>query len=216
MALTKEEIAADLVWRYVEHVRESEAENRPACLSRGELEQLVEVLHTAAHAPQALTAESCEERRAAVRRRVELMLPRSETAPPAAAAPAASGESWLRRLLGGAAVVPAWQFQAAAAAALALAAGVVTVNLWHRPAPETVVVQRRTAEPPGDVEPIDERKAHELLPGMVGNRLARQDERNLMWHMLVCPRCFDDYTELKQQDRTARRDLVRPQFVAFR
>jgi hypothetical protein len=218
MARTKEEIAADLVWQYVEHVRQSEAEGRPACFSRMELDQLVDVLETAAGMPHALTADECEERRAAVRRRVEQMLPPpAAAAPPPQAAPEASAprRSWLHDFLGGAAVVPAWRFQAATAAALALTCAVVTVNIWHRPAPEVRVVQGRS-EAPGDVEPISEQKAHELLPGMVRNRLARQEERNLMWHMLVCPRCYDEYAAMKERERTAFRHGAGVRLISYR
>jgi hypothetical protein len=64
-----------------------------------------------------------------------------------------------------------------------------------------------------DVQPLDERKAHELLPRMIHNQLSRPQEKDLMWHMLVCPGCLDEYIQMKQSHgQTAsdvRRELLR-------
>jgi len=185
MPLTREEIAADLVWRYVEHVREtSDAET----LSAQETRDLLEVMLSVAPTAEAVAAESEEARRAAVRNRVQAVL--AAGPPPAPAARKAE-----RPLLPG--LVPAWRFRAVCAASVALAATLATVGWWHHP-PERVVRVAVPREIP-HVEGMDEATAHVLLPRMVRNELAPAEERNLMGHMLVCPGCFDEYIHLKQQ-----------------
>jgi hypothetical protein len=185
MPHTKEELTADLLWRYVEHLRGSEdGPGQP--LSRAELDRLVEVMDTASRVPEALETPESEAGRESVRARVmggvapsvPEVLP---TAPPHTPRP--------NRL------VPAWQFRAALGAALALGLVVSTVNVWHHPQPTVQV--RRVPEPAPDIEPIDERRAHELVPQMVHDRLPRPVERNMLWHLIICPPCFDEYWQLK-------------------
>jgi hypothetical protein len=58
-----------------------------------------------------------------------------------------------------------------------------------------------------DIQPVEESLVHDLLPRLVRNELPPKQERNLMWHMLVCRGCFDEYVELKHhragEDATA-------------
>ena len=77
---------------------------------------------------------------------------------------------------------------------------------WIR-RPETIV---RTVRVPVSIQdqeflPINEEEAEALLPQMVRNQLDRRHERSLMWHMLVCPGCYDKYVELRHQRPLARR-----------
>jgi hypothetical protein len=197
MALTKEEIAADLVWRCTEHIRVLEAEGRRVEFTREELEQLVEVLQLAARVPEALEVAEPHECREAVRRRLEQELAVPLPIPDAAPASAGvSGGAPLRDLLRRP-LTPSLGYGFLAGAALAAALAFSTANLWHRPKP-LVTVRRVPIEAP-NVDPMDERTAHALLPQMVRSPLPPQEERNLMWHMLVCPGCFRDYVALKQQ-----------------
>jgi hypothetical protein len=203
MALTKEEIAAELVWRYVEHVRESEGAGHAAALSRAELQQLAGVLETASQVPPALESAGSERCRAAVRTRVEQLLGEGTSASPERPASAPRRTGRLERLTGGAArvPVPAWALRSAMAAAAALTLALGTVNLWHQPAR---VVRVAFPKDVTDVEPMDEQQAHKLIPEMVHNQLSPREEKNLMGHMLVCPGCFDQYVEMRHHAGTAR------------
>lgn len=203
MSLNREEVAADLVWRYIDHLRTARAEGASVELTQLELEQLVATLQVAGRMPDALEAPESETRRAAVRRRLEEL----EGALPAPGAPARNaaahrGRPWLESLVS-AAVVPGWRYRAVVGVALGLAACLSTVTLWHRPA----VVVRRVRVPVDElainVQPVEEAQVHDLLPRMLQNQLPPQQERNLMWHMLVCRGCFNHYVEMKHSHSTA-------------
>lgn len=200
--MNREEIAADLVWRYVEHVRAARAEGSAAELSRAELEQLVETLDLVGRVPEALCAERAEDtaRRAAVRRRLETAVTAATAERPS---PARSGP-WLG-LLSDTSLVPAWRFRAAFAAAMALALALATTSLWHRP---TVVVKRVRVPVEAasvGIEPVEEALVHDLLPRMLRSELSPRQEKNLMWHMIVCSGCFDEYVQLRQSGRTVKK-----------
>jgi hypothetical protein len=191
MALSREEIAADLAWRYVEHVRTAESEP----LTDEELEDLVGVLKSVAPTGEALTEVEVEERRAAVRRRLEALHP----PPPATARPFDSAGSAPAKIP--ARTVPAWRFRAVCAFASALVVLLGTVGLWHKPP-----VQVRRVVIPRDirgVEAMDEKQAHRMLPEMVSNHLSPQQEKDLMAHMLVCPGCFNAYQQMKPHSQSA-------------
>lgn len=191
MALSREEIAADLAWRYVEHVRNAESEP----LTDEELEDLVGVLKSVAPTGEALTEVEVEERRAAVRRRLEAIHP--PTPAPAGAFNYAAPQRGSMPVP----VVPAWRFRAACALAAALSVLLGTVGFWHRPP-----VQVRRVVIPRDirgVEAMDERQAHRMLPEMVSNHLSPQQEKDLMAHMLVCPGCFNAYQQMKPHPQSA-------------
>lgn len=190
MAKTNEEIAADLLWRYVEQVRERGPEPP---LSRAELQELLQALETAGSLGPAL-----EEARAAahdsaleavVRRRMEAAPPPAPRAlaRPATAAGGRDRFPWKLRL------GRALTMGATAALALAL----LTVNYWHRPEPAPLAAPAQRAALPHGVESLSEQRAHELIPRMVRRELAPAEERSLMWHMLVCPGCFDQYVALR-------------------
>ena len=202
MALAKDEITADLVWRYIEHLREWEATGDPVRFTRPELEELVDVLATASAVPQALGAEQSEERKTAVRHRVQESL---GGAPAEGRTPSAWRKSGLRRLLRGMRS-PAWRLGMATGVVAALAVSVGTVGMWHHPAQPPVPV-RVVKVPQGvsGIEPMEEKTVHELLPRMVNNQLTPQQEKNVMWHMLVCPGCYDEYARLKHHGKTATR-----------
>jgi hypothetical protein len=191
MALSREEIAADLAWRYVEHVRAAEAEP----LTDEELEQLVAVLKSVAPTGEALTDAEVEERRTAVRRRLEALQP------PAAAPARAFGYAARPRTSVPSPVVPAWRFRVACAFTAALALLLGTVGFWHK-AP---IVVRRLVIPRDirGVEAMDEKQAHRMLPEMVSNHLSPQQEKDLMAHMLVCPGCFNAYQQMKPHQQSA-------------
>jgi hypothetical protein len=191
MALSREEIAADLAWRYVEHVRTAESEP----LTDEELEALVGVLKSVAPTGEALTDVEVEERQTAVRRRLEAL--HSPTPAPARTVVYATPQR------GNVAVpvVPAWRFRAVCAFAAALAVILGTVGFWHKPP-----VQVRRVVIPRDirgVEAMDEKQAHRMLPEMVTNHLSPQHEKDLMAHMLVCPGCFNAYQHMKPHPQSA-------------
>jgi len=182
MAATKDELAAELVWCYVERLRTAE-DPALVALDRPELERLIEALEVAGQVPEALGQGCAEECRSAVRDRLQSLLSRHSRTDARPSRPERPS------------VVPAWQFRLALAATLVLGLLVSTVNGWHRsPAPvQRVAVWR---EPQG-LEPIDETQALQLIPKMIQNELTAQQEKNLMGHLLVCPGCFEEYRALK-------------------
>lgn len=191
MALSREEIASELVWRYVEHLRGPDAEP----LSDAELEQLVGVLKSADPVGEALDAESEAARHAVVRKRLEELLSHASR-PAAGVEPTPSARPSCLPAL-----VPAWRFRVACGLAAALALALASVGVWHHP-PTKVRVQKLVI--PRDINGVgamDERQAHELMPKMVHNQLSPQQEKDLMGHMLVCPGCFREYVQLKQHVR---------------
>jgi hypothetical protein len=195
MGLTNEEIAADLTWRYVEHLRERAAAGHCEALTPEELAELRRALETAGAACGAVAMQPVSaEMRDRLRARVVAGLPSSSASEPAATsspqhapAPARRG---VRFAWGGA-------FAALAGVVIGIGSAVGSVNAWHpTPPPRRVMAAR-----PPDVVPISEQTAHALIPEMVENRLAPGQERNLMWHMLVCRGCFDEYAHLRETHR---------------
>src|SRR5437868_3734349 len=87
MESSREEIAAELVWRYVERLREAEAEGRSAALTRAELEQLLGALETASRVPEALRCATLEDSQAEVRQKVHAALNRAPVVSPGPASP---------------------------------------------------------------------------------------------------------------------------------
>lgn len=195
MSDTKQELAAELIWRYVEYLREQEAAGNRETFSRAELEQLVAVMETASGVSHVIGPEETESCRAAVRARLEQVVRPAALAavPLPVVAPPARSAGWFSRR------VPAWSVAFACAASLVLAAG--TVGMWHKPA--QVVKRVKVPVNIDDVEPVEEREVHRLLHKMVQNELTPRQEKNLMWHMLVCPGCFDEYVSIKGQSHTA-------------
>lgn len=206
--MTREEVAADVLWCYVQHVREARAAGENLSLSPAELEQLTAALATASRVPEALDQLEASCSQAAVRARLQPVLGElagTESAPAPVPSPP---KPWIERLRG--ALVPAWQLGAAGIACLSLGLALVSVNSWHRPEP--IIRQVRVPVEAPDVQPLDERQAHDLLPRMVRNELPPRDEKSLMWHMLVCPGCFNQYVQLKGSGATVsdlRREMVR-------
>lgn len=208
MSPGKEEIAADLVWRYVEHLRTAAAEGRSAALSRAELRQLAEVLDTASRLPEALQGEESEQCHAAVRDRLHAVLgdpaaqPAQEPAgkpapPPVRHSPDGAGPGTSAAPRQGM-LVPIGALRLAGAALLALSAALATVNFWHQSPPQVVVRRVPVPRELPDVRPLDETQSHRLIRSLVRNRISRDDERNLMWHMLVCPGCFEEYVRERE------------------
>ena len=198
-------MAAELVWRYVERVREARAEGEAVELSRAELAQLVETLDLAARVPDALEAPESAARRTAVRRRLDETV--SSAGPIRSERVVVAAEPPRSRPL-----VAAWMFRTALAAAVALSVALVTVNQWHHSAAVVRRIRVPVNEAEINVQPVPEGEVHELLPRLVRNELEPQEERNLMWHMLVCRGCFNQYVQLKHTNQTAsevREELVR-------
>lgn len=202
MSLNREEVAADLVWRYIEHLRAARAEGASVELTRLELEQLVATFQVAGRMPDALEAPASEARKAAVRRRLEeleAVAPAPSTPQPNAAA--SQPRPRLASLWSNA--VPAWRYRAAVGVALSLTACLSTVSIWHRPSPVVKRVRVPVDEAGIGVQPVEEAEVHDLIPRMLQNQLPPQEERNLMWHMLVCRGCFNHYVEMKHSTHTA-------------
>lgn len=200
MGRTKQEILADLVWRYVEEVRTAESSGYHLRFTREELTQLAEALETAGQVPAALEGAETEACRSAVRDRLHRQLAH----PPAAASlpqgPRArtSFGAWLRTR-----TVPAWTLAGAVSSLAVLVVALGSVNAWHHPKP-VFKVRTVVSDKPNNVQSIDEPHAHELIPMMVKNELDPADERSLMWHMLLCPGCFQEYVVLKRSEHSVR------------
>jgi len=211
MSLNREEVAADLVWRYIEHLRVAQAEGASVELTRLELEQLVSALQVAGRMPEALEAPESASRRAAVRRRLEELEGTAPTPEQKRPNPwVQSTRHWLRSWLSG--TVPGWRYRAALGVAMGLAVGLTTVSVWHRPSPVVKRVRVPVDETAINVQPVEEAQVPELLPLMLENQLPPQQQRNLMWHMLVCRGCFNHYVEMLHSRNTAselRAELVR-------
>jgi hypothetical protein len=186
----KDEILADLAWRFVERVREQDAAGTPVTFTHAELVQFAGTLELAAGMPAALDTPEDAVGRATVRDKVEAATLRApQPAPvrmPARAPRRPARATWLGALGG-------------ALAAIVLAA--TTVNSWHTP--RQVVREIPVPYVGSNVEMLDESKAQVLIPQMVSNKLSTQDEKNLMWHMLLCPGCFHQYEVLKHGDSRA-------------
>ncbi len=186
MSNPRDEIQSELIWRYVELIRES-PESRDVVLSRKDLDDLTATLDLAGQMPHALAAQE-EIVDSAVRSRLEAALreqPRRPATTPERA-PAAS--------------VPAWQFRLAMGAALVLSLVVTTVNGWHQsPRRLQHVAVLRDAV---GIEGLDEVEAHSLIPAMLLNKLDAHQEKNLMAHLVLCPGCYQEY-------RARREGLVR-------
>jgi hypothetical protein len=210
MSLNREEVAADLIWRYIEHLRAARADGATVELTRLELEQLVSTLQLAGQMPDALEAPESAARKAAVRRRLEEL--EAATPAPSTPRPAANpahSRPRLASLLTNA--VPMWRYRAAVGVALGLTACLATVGVWHRPSPIVKKIRVPMDEAGIGVRPVEEAQVHDLLPRMLQNELPPQQERDLMWHMLVCRGCFNHYVEMKHSAHTAselREELV--------
>jgi hypothetical protein len=196
--MEREELAAEIVWRYVERLRESGRTGASRPLTREELDELVKVMETAGELTPALTAEDPEPARAAVRRRVEsAMAALQAEAPPAPVFPArarpAPSMPRSRRL------VPALSL----AAASVLACLIATVNLWHRPDPPAAGNSPAPASSIVDVPALDEATAHNWIPRLVENSLNPEETRRLLWHMLKCPACFNEWWRQQSRRKTA-------------
>lgn len=193
MPITKDRIAAELVWRYVELVREPGPEGQRPTLTRAELEELIDLLEAAGCLPEALASASPDDLRATVRARIEALLRQASEARSAVPAREPLGVR-LRRWL---ASWPSsrWAFRGTLAALVAALLALGTVDVWHRPA---IVRPVPVPKDVVDVQPIDEEQAHRMLPRMVRNELSPREEKNLMGHMLVCPSCFEEYTLLRR------------------
>src|SRR4051812_11747844 len=127
MSRTKEEVAAELVWRYVEYLREETGSGRAASFSRDELEQLVQALETASRVPEALEGEPSAAAVSAARAHLDATLAAAPpSAPPSAPhAPAPRPALPLPRRLRD------WTLPAAVAAVLILSLALATVPMWH-------------------------------------------------------------------------------------
>lgn len=208
MESRKEEIAADLVWRYVEQIREADP-NENLAFNRAELEQLVDVLAAAGAVPAALESAAPETPREAVRRRLERVLTgpaapgNPERAEPAVPRPEPSQRGMAPGLFRN--PVAYWRYALAIGALCVQTMVLVSVNLWHKPQPNVKVKVVRMPEVPG-IEPMDEKQAHAMMPRMVQNQLSDQEEKDLMWHMLVCRGCFNEYREMKHSGHTVQQD----------
>lgn len=198
MSLNREEVAADLVWRYIEHLRAARAEGASVELTPGELEQLLETFRLAGQMPDALVAPESDARRAAVRRRLEAAV---EMPGALDGAPAAPARPWTQALAS--AAVPVWRYRAAVGLAASLAVCLATVSVWHHPSPVVKRIKVPVRASDLHVEPIEEAQVHDLIPRMLQNELPPQQERNLMWHMLVCRGCFNQYVQMKHSTQTA-------------
>ena len=198
MPRTKEEIKAELVWRFVECLREEEVSSAtPIRFAREELEELVGVLETAGDLPEVLVTTESETARKAVRARLDETLRAAEAEPAPRRTPRPSHRP---------SIFAAMQFRMVTGVVLGVALAVITVGLWHKQPVKVVTRDRRVPVQLANIAPMDEDTAHRLIRESFKMDLDARQEKDLLWHMLVCPGCFDQYRELRHNSRTAEGD----------
>lgn len=196
MPRTKEEIKAELVWRFVECLREDdEPDATPIRFAREELEELVGVLETAGDLPEVLVTPESERAREAVRTRLDETLKAAE--PRTVRTPRPSHRP---------SIFAAMQFRMVTGVVLGVALAVITVGLWHKQPVKVVTRDRRVPVQLDNIHPMDEDTAHRLIRQSFKTDIDARQEKDLLWHMLVCPGCFDEYRELRHNSRTVQVD----------
>jgi len=176
MRSPREELASQLLWEYVQRVREQP----DAALTRGEVYELAETLALASTIPSVVAHSDEPAAREAIQSRLAGARP-----PAAARRPPAARTSWLRRP----ALILAPLAGAALAAALAFFGGSGAV-------PE----QGPAAQPPG-VMRLSEEAAHEMVPQYVKGELNEQGDKNIMWHLIRCRGCYRFYRSIRPHPR---------------
>ena len=187
-AQNREGIASELVWQYVAYLRE-QGGTAGGALTPEELDRLREALETAARVPASLEVDAVPS--TALAARVIDALPISAVA--VRARVPAGPPPWRRP-------VPVW----AAICCAVLGMGLTFWLAGDRGG--TAASSVRVVRVPGgapDVDPIGEPEAHVMLPKLVRNELPARQVRSLMWHMLVCPGCFDEFLELNSHVRVS-------------
>jgi hypothetical protein len=193
MPRTKEEIKAELVWRFVECLREEEDPSAtPIRFAREELDELVGVLETAGDLPEVLVTAESETARETVRGRLEDTLRAAEAAPASKRGPRPSHRP---------SIFAAMQFRMVTGVVMGVALAVITVGLWHKQ--PVKYRDRRVPVQLTNISPMDEDTAHRLISQSFKTDLDARQEKDLLWHMLLCPGCFDQYRELRHNSRTA-------------
>ena len=196
MPRTKEEIKAELIWRFVECLREEDDPSAtPVRFAREELEELVGVLETAGDLPEVLLTPESEGARESVRARLDETLRAAEPASAPKRTPRPSHRP---------SIFAAMQFRMVTGVVLGVALAVITVGLWHKQ--PVKVVQRRVPVQLSNISPMDEDTAHRLISLSFKTDLDAREEKDLLWHMLLCPGCFQQYRELRHNSRTAAGD----------
>ena len=101
---------------------------------------------------------------------------------------------------------------------MGIALAVATVGFWHKTKPTQVVyLNRRVPVQLANIDPMDEDTAHRLIRDSFHEDLDERQEKDLLWHMLVCPGCFNQYRELRHNSRTAEGDqIIRVAMEGFR
>jgi hypothetical protein len=180
-----------VVWQFVQQVRRLREEGTDLVFTRADADELAGLIETAASVPAALAESVPNEARES---RVRDQLAQALRERPGTRRGSAGPPARPRRQ------VPLWALGATASLTAILLAGLFTVNLWHRPEPVTRVMRVRvpTELDERDVEPISEREADRLMPVMVRSLLPAKQEKSLMWHMLICPGCYDRFVSLRQ------------------
>lgn len=198
MPRSKEEIKAELVWRFVECLREEEEPGAaPIRFAREELEELVGVLETAGDLPEVLATPESEAARETARARLEETLRAAETEASPRRTPRPSHRP---------SIFAAMQFRMVTGMIFGVALAVVTVGAWHKQPERVVFRDRRVPVQLTNISPMDEDTAHRLIRESFKHDLEARQEKDLLWHMLLCPGCFDQYRELRHNNRTARGD----------
>lgn len=191
MPRAKEEIKAELVWRFVECLREEEANAGAGAVrfSREELEELVGVLETAGDLPTVLSTTVSESARQGARARLEEAVEaKVPTAAPRRAVPSRRPS-----------MLAAMHFRFVAGMVMGLSLAVMTVGMWHKTANKTIV--RRVPAESLQIHPMDEDTAHRLIRESANTEIEPGQEKDLMWHMIVCPGCYDEYREVRHRSR---------------
>ncbi len=204
MSHPKEELQAALLWCFVERVRDLPVGDDFIRFSPDEIVELGEMLNAAAATPAALShlpvSAGTEEvwkqfvRKGTVAGREGRHAPDAPQRRPArrpwfgpagfpSPSPLASGN---------------WRWYATLSALAATSIALLTVGIWGPVRFAERVAHAPASVDPGDVDTLTEQQASLLIPRMVHFQLGRRDERSLMWHMLVCPGCYEKYVALRE------------------
>lgn len=218
MSHQKEELQAALLWCLVERVRDLPSGDEPIRFSPDEVAELGELLNAAAATPAALSHLPVSAGTDAVWQQ----LTRTGTVAgregrPATDAPEGrpARRPWFSSpWFPGLSPLTAgnWRWYAVLSALAATSIALLTVGIWGPVRVVERVLHAPTAGDPGEVDALTEQQASVLIPRMVQFRLGRRDERSLMWHMLVCPGCYEKYVALRDpmsRRRTSSVPLIR-------
>lgn len=173
----REELAAELLFAYIERIKARPEQT----LTRGEVYALAEHLALASQVPAALGDEETETVCNLVASRLDWQ---ADTGRRPALLSYLQNRPALRRR-------PFILALGAVTMAAILSLGLLAFGDRYQASTPAAVSS------PAGVSGIGEQEAHEMIPQYVRGLLGREDERNLMWHMLRCRGCYEYYRQMR-------------------